>query len=93
MLRRAILTTLAAVCVGFNVAAAADNAALKADVEATIAKAQAWLIDQQQPNGAFVKGSLFVVGFTGLAANALNPDAVLKTTARILELESRQKGS
>jgi squalene-hopene/tetraprenyl-beta-curcumene cyclase len=54
-------------------AVAADPAAppAKAEVEALIAKAQDWLLSQQQPDGAFLPGKQFVVGITAMSVEAL----------------------
>jgi hypothetical protein len=43
----------------------------KAEVEALIAKAQDYLLAQQQPDGAFVEGKQFVVGITAMSVEAL----------------------
>lgn len=42
-----------------------------AEVDALIAKAQNYLLAQQQPNGAFAPGDRFVLGITALVAEAL----------------------
>jgi squalene-hopene/tetraprenyl-beta-curcumene cyclase len=52
-------------------AAETANAALKADIEALLAKSQVWLAAQQQDNGAYAPGAKFAVGITGLAVDAL----------------------
>lgn len=66
MLRR--LTTLSLAVIA--TATAADLPA-KAEVEALITQASNFVLAQSQPNGAFVPGERFVVGVTGLAAEAL----------------------
>lgn len=48
-----------------------DDAALKAEVEALLAKSQVWLAAQQEPNGAFAPGAKFALGITALATDAL----------------------
>ena len=42
-----------------------------AEVDALIDKAQNYLLSQAQPNGSFMQGQRFILGVTGLAAEAL----------------------
>jgi len=60
-------------------------AVAKADVEALVVKAQNWLIDQQQPNGAFVPGPKYFLGVTALSVDALctGPQALPASDPRI----------
>ncbi len=63
----------AALCIpaAFGADQAADNAALKAEIEDLLAKSQVWLSAQQEPNGAFAPGAKFALGITALAVDAL----------------------
>jgi squalene-hopene/tetraprenyl-beta-curcumene cyclase len=51
--------------------AAATALPTKAEVEALVGQAQAWLLAQQQPNGSFMPGNEFGVGLTGLVTTTL----------------------
>jgi squalene-hopene/tetraprenyl-beta-curcumene cyclase len=68
MLRCALVTTLVAT-VTLNAAEPVPPSA--AEVDDLIAKATSYLTSQAQPNGAFMKGNKFVLGITGLTAEAL----------------------
>ncbi len=50
---------------------AAEPLPTAGEVDALIAKAQGWLLEQQQASGSFIPGKEFVVGLTGLAVAAL----------------------
>jgi hypothetical protein len=52
-------------------AADVTPAPAKAEVEALLDQAQAWLFTQQQPDGAFMPGKQFVVGVTAMSVDAL----------------------
>lgn len=56
-----------------------------AEVDALIDKAQNYLLAQAQPNGAFVPGQKFILGISGLAAEALasQPRGIPATDPRI----------
>lgn len=43
----------------------------KAEVDALAAQAQAWILSQQQPNGALVPGKIFTLGITAMSTLAL----------------------
>jgi squalene-hopene/tetraprenyl-beta-curcumene cyclase len=87
MLRPLTLITLAGLAVLAGPVRAAETAPLptKAEVEALIAKGQAWLLAQQQPNGAFVPGNKFMLGISLMAANTLAsaPVAIPATDPRL----------
>ncbi len=57
----------------------------KAQVEALLAKAQDWLLAQQQPDGAFLPGKQFVVGVTAMSVEVLAkpPLAISKDDPRL----------
>jgi squalene-hopene/tetraprenyl-beta-curcumene cyclase len=65
--------SLASCLVAATLAPAAESPAppTKAQVEALLAKAQDWLLAQQQPDGAFLPGKQFVVGVTAMSVEAL----------------------
>ena len=44
---------------------------VKAEVDALLTQAQAWLLSQQQADGAFVPGKTFTLGITAMATMAL----------------------
>lgn len=68
MLRHCLAATLA---VAATAAAADPVPPTAAEVDALIDKAQAYLLSQAQPNGTFVPGTKFVLGISGIAAEAL----------------------
>jgi squalene-hopene/tetraprenyl-beta-curcumene cyclase len=53
------------------IAAEPNTPPTKAEVEALLNQAQDWLLAQQQPDGAFLPGSQFVVGVTAMSVDAL----------------------
>jgi squalene-hopene/tetraprenyl-beta-curcumene cyclase len=74
--------TLLAICLGLGAfaplgAADAPPAPSKAEVEAVIDEAQAWMMSKQQPDGTFAQGQ-FQLGITALATEALaaGPDGL-----------------
>ena len=66
-------------------AAEAAQVPTKAEVEALLAKAQNWLLAQQQPDGAFLPGKQFVIGVTAMSVEALAkpPLAMTKDDPRL----------
>lgn len=74
MMRAALLLLVLA-------AAAAAEPPPRAQVEALIAEAQAWLAAQARPDGALVPGRIFPLGITAFAAGVLaEPPAALPAT-------------
>lgn len=62
---------VAALCATTTLVAADPAAPAAAEVDALIDQAQAYLLSQAQPNGTFVPGTKFVLGISGIAADAL----------------------
>jgi squalene-hopene/tetraprenyl-beta-curcumene cyclase len=81
MLRASLVATLVAT----TLFAADPTPPAAADVDALIDQAQNYLLSQSLPNGAFVPGNKFVLGISGLAAEALvsQPKAIPATDPRI----------
>ncbi len=82
MLRASLVATLVATTSLF---AADPTPPSAAEVDALIDKAQKFLLSQAQPNGAFMQGQKFILGISGLAAEALAtvPKAIPATDPRM----------
>jgi hypothetical protein len=82
MLRASLIATIIATT---SLVAADPVPPSATEVDALIDQAQAYLLSQAQPNGAFVPGSKFVLGVSGLAAEALasQPKAIPATDPRL----------
>jgi squalene-hopene/tetraprenyl-beta-curcumene cyclase len=80
------LCRIAAACAGLCLATLAAED-LKPQVEALIGRSQAWLLAQQQDNGAFVAGAKFSIGITAMAVDCLAtpPLALAKDDPRLVK--------
>lgn len=82
MLRASLVAALVATA---PLIAAEPTLPAAAEIDALIDQAQNYLLSQAQPNGAFVPGTKFVLGISGLAADALaaQPKGIPASDARI----------
>jgi squalene-hopene/tetraprenyl-beta-curcumene cyclase len=82
MLRASLVATLVATV---SLSAADPVPPTAAEVDALIDQAQNYILSQAQPNGTFMQGQKFLLGVTGLAAEALAsaPKAIPATDPRL----------
>lgn len=70
-MRPLLLTLIATVAVTTGAIAGEAKPPTRAEVDTLIAQGQAWLLSQQQPDGALVPGKTFTLGITAMGALAL----------------------